>query len=206
MKTTHYDDDIKNINDILDIVKKHTGDSVDTNKISTVTFSYNPNKLLSKAYVIQHVSKRLRREVPIRIKESALEGYKRNKYTGCWEYIDWEEIISPVENKRIMEHLEKKLTKMKTVYFDIVSEIFATNPYFKKLRESLSEDEYLDFYIGIKGYNFRSFLLSINPGKLHKNIKGFNTSNMQRAGFRFYVGKDDIKDEGRKICTHIVNN
>ena len=201
MKTTH-NDDVKNINDILEIVKKHTGDSVDVNNALSVTFSYNPNKLLSKAYVIQHVSKGLRRKVPMFVKKSALTERDLDKDGRIHFWISWKDIIGAEEDKRVVQKLEKKLTKMKISYFNIVSEIFTTDPYFKKIRESLSEDEYLDFYINIKGYNFKSFLMTLNPAKLHKHISRFMTS-LPSPGFRFYVGKNDIKDEGRKLVTYL---
>ena len=203
MNTAHNDDDTKNINDILNIVKKHTGDSVDTNNALSVVFSYNPNKLLSKAYVIQHISKGLRRKVPMLVKESALSESDFDKYGMVHFWVSWKDVIGAEEDERVTQKLEKKLTKMKISYFNIVSEIFTTDPYFKKIRESLSEDEYLDFYINIKGYNFKSFLMTLNPAKLHKHIKGFVTRRLPSPGFRFYVGKNDIKDEGRKIVTYL---
>lgn len=202
MPTTYEKNDVKNINDILGIIKKHTGDSVDTNNALSVTFSYNPNKLLSKAYVIQHITKGLRRKVVMLVKESALSKSYLDEYGRARFWVSWKDVIGAEEDKRVTQKLEKKLTKMKISYFNIVSEIFATDPYFKKIRESLSEDEYLDFYINIKGYNFKSFLMTLNPAKLHKHIKGFET-RLPSPGFRFYVGKNDIKDEGRKIVTYL---
>ena len=197
------DDGAKNINDILGIIKKHTGDSVDVNNVLSATFSYNPNKLLSKAYVIQHITKGLRRKVVMLVKESALSERDLDEYGRAHFWVSWKDVIGAEEDKRVTQKLEKKLTKMKTSYFNIVSEIFTTDPYFKKIRESLSEDEYLDFYINIKGYNFKSFLTTLNPAKLHKHIKGFATTRLPSPGFRFYVGKNDIKDEGRKIVTYL---